>query len=230
MVEQRIHKPRVVGSSPILAISCCTLSRYCDSTDLSGLVGFGGLESSLEAVPLLGFPGGQYWGYSTEPCLFRPEGSVVFIARSPSMLDFGVRLPREGEAPAEPLTGFDASPGSRLSRSFALPDGPGSTPNPNVDKALGQKALVSGSDESKGPMGRPFERSPHDRRRRMAGLSALESLLMSMSRASSPGWENGWPFRPKEWKNPCLPGWKPCLPRSSLKAGLQPPNQALTGR
>ena len=39
----------------------------------------------------------------------------------PSRLDFGVRLFREGEAPAEPFSRVDASPGSRLSRSFALP-------------------------------------------------------------------------------------------------------------
>ncbi len=35
------------------------------------------------------------------------------------MLDVGVRLLREGEAPAEPLLGVDDVPGSRLSGSFA---------------------------------------------------------------------------------------------------------------
>ncbi len=40
-----------------------------------------------------------------------------------SRLDFGVRLHGEGEAPAEPRLRVDASPGSRLSRSFALPAG-----------------------------------------------------------------------------------------------------------
>ncbi len=39
------------------------------------------------------------------------------------MFDVGVRLRREGEAPAEPLTRVDVPPGSRLSRSFALPFG-----------------------------------------------------------------------------------------------------------
>ena len=57
-------------------------------------------------------------------------------------LDFGVRFHREGEAPAEPLTGVDASPGSRLSRSFALPGGPGSTPKLSVDEALNFNAFI----------------------------------------------------------------------------------------
>ena len=35
MVEQRIHKPRVVGSSPILAILCCFTPEYC----VAGAVG-----------------------------------------------------------------------------------------------------------------------------------------------------------------------------------------------
>ena len=47
-----------------------------------------------------------------------------------------VRLPREGEAPAEPHPPDSASPGSRLSRSFALPGEPGSTPISRFDKAL----------------------------------------------------------------------------------------------
>ena len=42
---------------------------------------------------------------------------------APSRLDLGVRLLREGEAPAEPRLRVDLSPGSRLSRSFALPAG-----------------------------------------------------------------------------------------------------------
>ena len=42
---------------------------------------------------------------------------------APSRLDLWVRLPREGEAPAEPHPPVSASPGSRLSRSFALPAG-----------------------------------------------------------------------------------------------------------
>ena len=61
----------------------------------------------------------------------------IRVASAPSSLDFGVLHPREGKAPAEPRLRFDVSPGSRLSRSFALPGGPGSTPNPSVDKALG---------------------------------------------------------------------------------------------
>ena len=46
----------------------------------------------------------------------------------------------------------------------------------------------------------------------MAGLSALPSPLTPMSRAFSPGWENGWPFRPEEWK---IPGFRTleALPR-----------------
>ena len=39
---------------------------------------------------------------------------------------------REGEAPAEPLTRVDVPPGSRLSRSFALPIGLATTQNLGV--------------------------------------------------------------------------------------------------
>ena len=39
----------------------------------------------------------------------------------PTGLSKFVQFPREGEAPAEPLTRVDPSSGSRLSRSFALP-------------------------------------------------------------------------------------------------------------
>ena len=68
----------------------------------------------------------------------------------------------------------------------------------------GQKALVSGHDEIIGPTGWPFELSPGDILQRMAGLSALPLRGTPTSRAFSPGWVNGWPFRPEEPEIPAL--------------------------
>ena len=71
------------------------------------------------------------WAKPTLSCLRWKDrvsrGSLK--ASALSTLNWGFRLPREGEAPAEPLTGIDVSPGSRLSRSFALPDERGPTPH-----------------------------------------------------------------------------------------------------
>ncbi len=50
---------------------------------------------------------------------------------------------REGEAPAEPQPPDSVSPGSRLSRSFALPDEPGSTPILSLDGTPGGLTLNS---------------------------------------------------------------------------------------
>ena len=65
---------------------------------------------------------------------------IVECSSASSRLRFGVRLPREGEAPAEPLWRGNVVPGSRLSRSFALPSGHDSTPIPRLDEALGDLA------------------------------------------------------------------------------------------
>ena len=45
---------------------------------------------------------------------------------------------------------------------------------------------------------------------RMAGLSALKFPMWSLSRAFSPGWRNGWPFRPEEMKSLGFTPWMPC--------------------
>ena len=57
-------------------------------------------------------------------------------ASARSTLNSGVRLAREGEAPAEPQPPDSVSPGSRLSRSFALPNWLAATPRLSVDDAL----------------------------------------------------------------------------------------------
>ena len=59
-----------------------------------------------------------------------------------STLNSGVRLAWEGEAPAEPQPPDSVSPGSRLSRSFALPNWLAATPRLSVDGALDTQSGV----------------------------------------------------------------------------------------
>ena len=63
------------------------------------------------------------------------------VASALLMLTLGVRHPREGEAPAEPRLRVDASPGTRLSRSFTSQMGL-ATGVVSLDCAIGRFALV----------------------------------------------------------------------------------------
>ncbi len=64
----------------------------------------------------------------------------------PSRLDFGVRLPQEREAPAEPRLRVGVSPGSRLSRSFALPAG---LTQRQIDETLALRELYLNNREGR---------------------------------------------------------------------------------
>ena len=83
-----------------------------DRTMKTSLKAVSGVDVTLALSPSPGGEGSQ--------AVSRLEMEPLYC---PSRLDFGVRLPRPGDAPAEPHPPVSVSPGSRLRRSFALPGG-----------------------------------------------------------------------------------------------------------
>ncbi len=100
-------------------------ARLPKSSENSEVCEFGGTD-----IPPVS-PRGNAW--ARRPCHVLQQA-----ASAPSRLGIRVHLPREGEAPAEPLLPVRVSPSSRLSRSFAFP--PSRAP-PEFQALTGQESI-----------------------------------------------------------------------------------------